>query len=358
MFGGKVMRKQPVALALMCALFFLMGLYSLDAKAQNNQQDEVVQIPDGIRTPEVCRNKGFEVNYGVASSGEYLILLVSACDNCTITGGSVVRPSPLGWGGSGGNFSAFVNNVKSGSHTGKFAGNLSCEGKGDGEPPEWGGTAVACAVAEWKETATFSFSMPENINSKIESAINTIPRVENVSIDETTISASAASRDCCQGSKLKIDGERYAEGEVELSADIGGIEIAGDSVTERLIISGTGVGVKVRATLRALVTADFTVKGKAGRRKDECDSKDCFYGELAANPSISLKTEVAAGGCTIIGSDTSCGTLEAEPVGVTGNLVGSVRTNSTKKQCDEGVTGDLTLDSVTANGSFSFGSYN
>lgn len=121
-----------------------------------------------------------------------------------------------------------------------------------------------------------------------------------------------------------------------------------------------GTGVRVRATLQALIEAGFSVKAKGGKRKvdDNCGSEDCFYGELKETPTLSLKTEVAAGGCTIIANDASCGKLEAEPVGVTGKLEGSVRTKSTREQCADGLTGDLTLDSVTANGSFSFGSYN
>ncbi len=209
---------------------------------------------------------------------------------------------------------------------------------------------ITVVDSNWSpHSLSIKLSAPPTIVNKIEGVINRIPNI-TVSLDEATASATAQSKDCCAGSSVREDGERYKEGSMTLSAKIKGTIWGPPTISKTFDWGFLVVDIDFEAGVG--VDSNYSVSGTAGQRWDECKTENCYYGSVSAGASITTKISFEVIACVeTYYTDKKCIDINATPAAVTIGIAGSLDYNS-KDSCSIGLHGDVQLLSIVFNAQF------
>jgi hypothetical protein len=130
----------------------------------------------------------------------------------------------------------------------------------------------------------FDLPPPTSLISRVEDAINRIPRV-NVELEPgAAFGVEYGRRDCCKDGQLTENGERYGQGQLSAAGTVD-VQLWGPPTIEKEfdwgVVSGTVLfeaGVFINSTISAAL--------QAGYRWNDCKPEECAFGVFKAGIDI------------------------------------------------------------------------
>jgi len=191
--------------------------------------------------------------------------------------------------------------------------------------------------------------VPGPVKSALNAAINAIPNVSGVQLSGGSITGTAKKRECCDP---PIKYEKCCDGNLTLSASIGGIEIFGSSFNKEIDFWGWGASINITASVS--VGGDVTASATAGQYENPCD-EGCLYGSGSISASPGVTAEVSGCCCVKVWGDNHCSPEIGASGGASISFTGSVQYNSCGS-CD-GLDADIKLNDIILTGTVTVPGY-
>jgi len=241
-----------------------------------------------------------------------------------------------------------VMNVANGSAGGTADVRLTITAEGETEPTCQDLATVTVADTGWSPEVGVSAELPGEFTDTINEVLGAVPG-GHMSIESASFSLSEKMRDCCTpDGTIQPDGE--IEGTGSLSFQIEGTgPVPGWGVAiEEDISFPFPVSTTITFTGSAGVnmSAQFSISGTGGRRRNECTLDDCFFGSVIGTGSGAIGVGVSAELC-VNGSpwvDDQCVGMQITPLQVSASI--SAGATWHEPTCDDGIGTSLTIGAV------------
>ena len=171
-------------------------------------------------------------------------------------------------------------------------------------------------------------------------------------VSNVTIGAAGKFKHCCvpETGEIKQNQTQEASAQVGLTIEADEVKIPGFTygLDNTEIIFGPAFAIRFSARLGVLVSVNTDIAISTGLRIEGCGGDTCNFGTATLGISPTLKPTAKIKGCVEFFSDRKCagGGVEAP---ISTSVFGDLNYNKTA--CNQGISGTVTIDPITAKGS-------
>jgi hypothetical protein len=219
-------------------------------------------------------------------------------------------------------------------------GGECCDGAGTCEEPgQW---------VPWGTSVTLELNPA--IKGQIERALENIPGVGSLHLEEMIGEATGNIKDCCDGDGFLVNnGQKKFERKVTLGAELGKISIYGASFSKDA--EWLSCEFSVDGQIGVWLDASFAVSAMKGERWNSCDpTEECVYGAGGGALTLSLNVGGEIIECHKIGGMCACSDIIIKG-SASGSLNGEITYN--QPSCTSGLGGSFELLGISASAELS-----
>jgi hypothetical protein len=210
--------------------------------------------------------------------------------------------------------------------------------------------------AEHALTVSEEASVPPDLIQRIDTALHRIPGLDAITLDEIKGAVEGKVQDCCEKTRgIVSQGIKEVSVSATLKAKVKGITIFGPPTISRSFPLPFGGHVSVLLEVGVKVDADISFSGGGGPRRDQCQDKNCLFGEVSGGTNVTAKATATAVVCEQMPWEgkESCGDIQITPVSFNSPITVSGSVN--KPDCGSPLHGSVSFGKLKFTLAFGFG---